>query len=99
MELPRGDLAVGVMDGSIFAVGGETKDPADATCSYSIPIKYVERYHRAENAWNQEESIPDDLFRFSGISYNSSTNVYNSAIYLFGGQGTYDSTNMMYPVK
>ncbi len=43
--------------------------------------------------------IPDDLFRFSGVSYNSSANVYNSAIYLFGGQGTFDSKKMVYPVK
>jgi hypothetical protein len=56
MALPRGDLAVGVLDGSIFAVGGETKDPADKTCSYSIPIKYVERYHKDTNSWNEEES-------------------------------------------
>ncbi len=56
MMLPRGDLAVGVMDGSIFAVGGETKDPTDATCSYSIPIKYVERFQKSLNLWDQEES-------------------------------------------
>lgn len=56
MMKKRGDLAVGVMDGSIFAVGGETKDPDDATCSYSIPIKYVERFHKMEDVWDQEES-------------------------------------------
>lgn len=99
MDLARGDLAVGVMDGSIFAVGGETKNASDPTCSHSVPVKYVERYKDYNNTWDEEESIPDNSFRFVGVSYNSSTSIYNSAIYLFGGQGTYDPVKNIFPVK
>lgn len=83
----------------VFAVGGETRPSTDTTCTHSIPVKYVERFVPANNTWDQEESIPDNLFRFVGASYNSSTNYYSSAIYLFGGQGTYDSTKQLYPIK
>jgi len=87
---PRGDLALGTMDGMIFAVGGEKKKSGDASCSYSVPVDLVERYR--VDAWNGEEDIPADLFRFSGASYNSSYNDarYKTGIYLFGGQGVYE---------
>jgi hypothetical protein len=131
MQGKRGDLAVGMLADSLFAVGGETKDPADSTCTHSVPIQFVERLMDGAGAWVREEGqfllimimigieanliildcvvfytillscsdIPDDLFRFVGMSYNSSNDVYKSAIYLFGGQGTYDAVNQCYPVK
>jgi hypothetical protein len=83
---PRADLALGVLQGLLFAIAGETKDPL--TCnstSYipgvSIPVKDVERLEKIDDlSWNYEEDIPDNRFRFVAASYKD-------AIYLFGGQG------------
>lgn len=99
MTLPRGDFVLAVMDDSIFAVGGETRPVSDVTHTYSIPVPYAERYLPSNNSWVEEESIPDHLFRFMGVSYNSSTDVYSSAIYLFGGQGMYNNDSDIYPLR
>lgn len=95
----RGDLASGVLNNMIFAVGGEQKDSSDATCTYSVPVKDVERYLFSNASWVIEESIPSNIFRFVGATYNSSNSLYDSAIYLFGGQGTYDADAMSFPVR
>ena len=50
--MSRGDLAVGVIDNFLFAVGGETKDP---NCSYSVPVSKVERLRTNHSLWAQEE--------------------------------------------
>jgi hypothetical protein len=50
----------------------------------------VERYNGTD--WTEEESIPAGLFRFVAESYNSSTSIYSSGIFIFGGQGTYNAT-------
>ena len=50
--MSRGDLAVGVIDNFLFAVGGETKDPY---CSYSVPVSKVERLRTNHSLWAQEE--------------------------------------------
>jgi len=99
MSLARGDFVLAVMANSIFAVGGETRPLNDTSYTHSIPVKYAERYIYENNSWIQEESIPDNLFRFVGASYNSSTDVYSSAIYLFGGQGTLNTSALYYPLR
>lgn len=98
MHFGRGDLACGIMDGSVFAVGGETRPASDVSHTHSVPVKIVERYYPWNNSWAFEESIPDNLFRFTGASYNSSTGFYSSAIFLFGGQGSYDDQADYFPV-
>lgn len=95
----RGDLASGVLDNMIFAVGGEQKDASDATCTHSVPVKDVERYLYSNTSWVIEESIPSNIFRFVGATYNSSNSLYDSAIYLFGGQGTYNDGTMSFSVR
>lgn len=95
LELPRGDMAVGVMDNSLFAIGGEKKEEGDVTCSRSAPVSRVERFNMT--AWDEEEDIPADVFRFSSASYEGTSST--SAIYLFGGQGTYDPVTKSFPVR
>eukprot|EP01038_Epipyxis_sp_PR26KG_P008024 gene8024-10873_t len=98
----RGDLAIGTIENKIFAVGGEKKDSSDTTCTKSVPVDQVERYNRKNNSWIIEEDIPSDLFRFIGASYNSSTSIYSSAIFLFGGQGIYENTSSttgIFPIR
>lgn len=53
----RGDLAVGVIDNFLFAVGGETKEGGslDPSCSYSVPVSKVERLRSNHSMWAQEE--------------------------------------------
>lgn len=96
----RGDLAAGVLDNMIFAIGGEAKSSSDPTCTNSVPVKNVERYaNGASNySWVVEENIPVDIFRFVGATYNTSNTLYSSAIYLFGGQGTYNAETQKFPV-
>lgn len=97
MTYGGGDLATGVLDNMIFAVGGEQKEQGDATCTYSVPVKDVERY--TNSMWVTEESIPDNIFRFVGATYNTSNSLYSSAIYLFGGQGMYNAETNLFPVR
>lgn len=100
LENGRGDLVLGIMDDGIFAVGGETKNQSSPECSYSIPVKIVERHLDDNGYWNDEEDIPSNIFRFSGASYNSTgdNSEYLTAIYLFGGQGSYNEVNKTFPL-
>jgi len=93
----RGDLAVGMMENNIFAVAGETKT---ADCSLSVPVSTVERLAAGNSGWNDEEAIPSDLFRFVGAEYNSThhNNLRTTALYLFGGQTTYDEEKKTYSI-
>eukprot|EP01039_Chlorochromonas_danica_P010555 gene10553-11693_t len=92
MTYGRGDLAAGTLKGWVFSVGGETRPKNDKTYSYSLPVPTVERFVPGSLAWSPEESIPADLFRFVGTSYND-------AIYLFGGQGVFNNVSLTYPIK
>lgn len=93
-----GDAAAGAVGKNVFVLAGETKDKSDPTCSYSKPVPNVMRYNLVTKQWNIEASIPDGIFRFVfGTSLNESSNTHT--IYLFGGQGTYDSKTMSYHVK
>lgn len=80
----RADMALGVLDGFLFTVAGETKDHTCDSTSYlpgiSIPVNDVERLEKIDGTWNYEENIPNNRFRFVAASYKD-------AIYLFGGQG------------
>jgi hypothetical protein len=103
MLLPRADLAIGVIANEMFAVAGETKDATCNATTYapgvSIPVADVERFDaagsmgvvNASGEWNVEEAVPGKRFRFVAASYKD-------AIYLFGGQGTFDPVNQTYPV-
>ena len=98
MQVPRGDVSVGVLGKYIFAIGGETINP---TCAYSVPVRNVTRYNSLIDKWVFEGQIPDNLFRFASASYNSS-NVLTRAVYLFGGQGKFIMINSSfgyYPIK
>lgn len=101
MHEGRGDLVCGVLDNNmLFAVAGETKSASDSTCSSSVPVPDVERYlGPVNNTWKFEEDIPLGLFRFSGASYNSSSSLYSSAIYLFGGQSTFNQATKSFAVR
>jgi hypothetical protein len=103
LQLPRADMAIGVIDNKIFVVAGETKNLS--TCSnsplnpgISLPVNDVERYvpDSGLGVWEYEEDIPADRFRFQSASYGKQ-------IFLFGGQASRvipsDPTdNSFYPV-
>lgn len=81
----RADMALGLIQGLLFTIAGETKDKTCDDATYapgiSIPVNYVERLESIDGDWVYEEDIPDERFRFIAASYDD-------AIYLFGGQGT-----------
>ena len=94
MLYERGDLAVGVMGNSLFAIAGEQRDAAkdpNGDTKLSFPVPWVSRYTVASQKFVVEAPIPVNRFRFVGISYNSSSTYLSSAIYLFGGQTDFDS--------
>jgi hypothetical protein len=84
LRLGRADMALGVLDGFLFTIAGETKDSDCNSSLYvpgtSIPVDDVERLDQVDGEWEFEENIPADRFRFVAASYKD-------AIYLFGGQG------------
>ena len=68
MLYKRGDLVTGVIDNHVFAVAGETKD---SDCNISIPVNTVGRYDIDKDKWFVEEELSLHLFRFVGVSFNS----------------------------
>lgn len=94
VKRPRGDLAVGVIDSSMFVIAGETKaengcDAENYIPGTSIPVSDVERFdvndlmnQNGDGAWYYEEEIPANRFRFVAASHGA-----KDTIYLFGGQG------------
>ena len=96
LQSARGDMATGALTigTSIFVVGGEDKDE---NCM-SVPVSKFERYNESSAAWEYEEDIPADIFRFTGASVGAGGTL-ESAIYLFGGQGLFDSATQTYPLK
>lgn len=102
MLYARGDLAVGVMGNSLFAIAGEQRDPAkdpNGDTLLSFPVPWVTRFTLASNKFQMEQPLPVSRFRFVGTSYNSSSNYLNSAIYLFGGQTDYDSKTKSFHIS
>lgn len=88
----RGDMAAAVMGGYVFAIAGETKDSA---CANSVPVSSVTRYNAG--TWAIEQELTDSNFRFVAVSYDN-TVTGDFAIFLFGGQGEYDSVNKKFPI-
>ena len=102
MLYARGDLAVGVMGNSLFAIAGEQRDPVkdpNGDTMISFPVPWVTRYTLASNKFQVEQPLPVSRFRFVGTSYNSSSNYLNSAIYLFGGQTDYDPVTKSFHIS
>ena len=86
----RGDMVTGVLDNYIFSIAGEQKQGFSLPhCNISIPVNYVGKYSPSSNAWSVEESLSLNIFRFAGTSYKSSS---TEAIYLFGGELTFDQS-------
>ena len=56
----------------------------------------MSRYDTLKDTWAIETSLTRDLFRFSGCTYVNST---FEAIYLFGGQSTYDNVTHSYHIQ
>ena len=85
----RGDMVVGVLENYLFSIAGEQKlgGGPPPNCNISIPVDYVGKYSPSSNSWSVEESLPLQVFRFAGVSYQSAT---VEAIYLFGGQLTFN---------
>lgn len=82
----------------IFSIAGEVKAPdPDSTCSLSVPVRQVGRFDVSLQSWSLEESLSLDLFRFVGVSYNSSE--VGNVIFLLGGQQTFNLAEMKYPLS
>ena len=79
MLYERGDLATGVIGNYIFSIAGETKD---SDCIYSVPVNTVGRYDIEKNTWSVEEELSINLFRFVGVSYNSTELDVNGKHYI-----------------
>jgi len=85
LALGRADMALGVIDSHVFAIGGET---VNSGCNRSIAQTDVERLdagnttHPFSGDWVVEESVPNNRFRYVGVSYGRT-------IYLFGGQSAW----------
>jgi len=97
LTLGRADMAVGQIDGHVFAIAGET---VNDKCSRSIPVPDVERLDAGDGGggggggggstsagyngdWIIEQNVPSDRFRFVAASFGTS-------IFLFGGQGAWE---------
>jgi hypothetical protein len=60
MLFGRGDMAVGVMGESIFAIAGETKS---ADCNHSVPVPYVSRFNIfSGKPWVVESGNTTEIF-------------------------------------
>lgn len=94
----RGDMALGIIKGIIFGIGGEAYYSNDTTCSNSVAVPTVGSSNLGQStAWNQVDSIPSGRFRFVGTSWNNSKTGLN-AIYLFGGQTSFLSSCDCYKI-
>lgn len=79
MLYKRGDLATGVIGNYIFSIAGETKN---SDCTLSVPVNTVGRYDTEKNTWSVEEELSLNLFRFVGVSYNSTELDVNGKHYI-----------------
>jgi len=79
----RGDLALTVANGQLFAIGGEIYDAKHDLGQYGIwehkkPVHTLEIYNPATNTWSVSSPLPTARFRFSAAAYGSQ-------VYTFGG--------------
>jgi len=80
--LGRGDKASGILNGRIFAVGGEAKEDPEDCESAAVAVMDVEVFDTADGddaTWMVAANIPEEKFRFAAASYEST-------LYVFGGQ-------------
>ena len=71
------------MSGSIYSIGGETKDNCDQTTT--VAVKEVAVLSEMIESWRDATEIPIETFRFSAAAVHDT-----KAIYLFGGQNYYN---------
>lgn len=87
----RADKVLVVLEGSLFALGGESKDSelcSGATAEYTMPLNDVEMLqdpHLDSSTWRVVSDTPSRVFRFSGAPYPPT-----NSIYTFGGQQFYN---------
>jgi hypothetical protein len=87
----RASLAMGTnYKNLVFAIAGETVDPADPTCTSVVPVPNVGLFNSSSNTWTTVDSLPtSNRFRYISSPY------YNASfrgIYLFGGTSVFDPT-------
>lgn len=88
----RGDMALGVIKGMMFSIGGEAYYSNDTSCTNSVAVQTVSNTNlKTQSSWTPVDSIPSGRFRFVGASWNNSVTGL-SAIYLFGGQTSYNAS-------
>mmetsp|Transcript_64175 Transcript_64175/g.144753 ORF Transcript_64175/g.144753 Transcript_64175/m.144753 type:complete len:416 (-) Transcript_64175:201-1448(-) len=83
LKVARGDKASGVLQGRLYAIGGETTS-CDATSNVplpSTPVMDVEVFDTSdpEGGWVAEGAIPEKKFRFAAATVDET-------IFVFGGQ-------------
>ncbi|MHC4521355.1 MAG: LamG-like jellyroll fold domain-containing protein [Planctomycetota bacterium] len=77
MPTPRWNLATGVVDGKIYAMGGEPSEP------YEIPgdlLSIVEEYDPATDTWTRKADMPTETVPIDAT-------VVDGKIYVIGGDG------------
>lgn len=84
LVLGRADLALGEINGHIYAIGGET---VNEDCSGAKAVTDVERLDRNDTEryggdWVVQADLPSNRFRYTGVSYRNT-------IFTFGGQGSW----------
>jgi N-acetylneuraminic acid mutarotase len=82
MHTPRSQLAVGVIDGKLFAVGG--------TDGHLNGLRTVEVYDPAADEWRSLAPIPQPYGR-----YAHAVGVLNGRLYAVGGIATYAGTDLV----
>lgn len=90
LVLGRGDKAFGVVQNTIYALGGETKD--DECGEVSVPVQDVEVFSVEDQEWSVATDLPEHRFRFPAATYGD-------AIYTFGGQEYYNDTCSCYRIS
>ena len=75
MPTPRYGLAVGVVNGILYAVGGDT---TDAESGFGVPVATVEAYDPTANSWTTKASL-------QAPSGDLAIGVVNGILYAVGG--------------
>ena len=97
----RSDKALVDLNGSIFALGGETS--YEGYCDIPEPprpgelieaIDDIEIYDPEENQWEVLDKLPEHRFRFAAVGYDDI-----ESIYVFGGQLAYQEDCQCFPAS
>lgn len=93
LDEERGDKQLVSINNKLFAIGGETKVDVCGKDKVDLPhlgdrstiVKTVEVYDIAEGSgWKSAADLPSPIFRFGATEWDE------NAIFVFGGQGSYD---------